>query len=391
MQKIRRRLKLEIEAVFQVLLNTHHEKLTGPREVVISTLEECQQAALVVGNKLEAVLSDHAEMVSILEEYCEELYQAALEPDRAGHHGERLDSLIQAASGLLEPIETYLQIVFMPYKASMWDSLESIYLAAREDSECECLVVPIPYYNMDQNRKRAELVYEGNEFPENIPITDYREYHLESALPDVIYIHNPYDEYNVVTNVHPDYFSGRLKKYTGCLVYVPYYVTAGFFSEGHRNLSVYRNMDYMIAQSEHFKEEAKGQPYYDKMLPLGSPKLDRVIRICRDNRSLPEQWKAQLAGRKIVMLNTSINTMLRDTEAYLDKLDYLFRYFQTRKDVGLIWRPHPLLSSTITSLRPAYGKRYRELVEYFRTNQVGVLDETPDLTATIAISDAYIG
>lgn len=391
MQKLRYRLKQEITAVFQVLLNTHHSKLTGPQEAVIATLEECQQAALVVGNKLEAVLEDQEEMVAILEEYCEELYQAALNPERAEDHTERLDSLVQAVRERLEPVETYLQIVFMPYKSSMWDSLESIYLAARKDQECECLVVPIPYYKMDQNRRRAELVYEGNDFPKDIPITDYREYRLESALPDVIYVHNPYDEYNVVTNIHPDYFSERLKKFTGCLVYVPYYVTAGFFSEGHRSLSVYRNMDYMIAQSEHFKEEAKGQPYYEKMLPLGSPKLDRVIRVCREGRPLPEAWREQLKGRKIVMLNTSINTMLWDTEGYLDKLDCLFRYFKTRKDVGLIWRPHPLLASTIASIRPAHEKRFGELVDYFKTNQVGVLDETPDLTATIAVSDAYIG
>ncbi len=36
-------------------------------------------------------------------------------------------------------------IVFLPYKASMWDSLESVWRAAYEDKEhCEAYVVPIP-------------------------------------------------------------------------------------------------------------------------------------------------------------------------------------------------------------------------------------------------------
>ena len=40
----------------------------------------------------------------------------------------------------------------------------------------------------------------------------------------MIYIHNPYDDWNLVTCVHPRYFSGNLKKYTEKLVYIPYFV-----------------------------------------------------------------------------------------------------------------------------------------------------------------------
>ncbi len=39
------------------------------------------------------------------------------------------------------------EIVFLPYKASMWDSLESVYLAAKEDEECDAYVIPVSYYN----------------------------------------------------------------------------------------------------------------------------------------------------------------------------------------------------------------------------------------------------
>ena len=37
------------------------------------------------------------------------------------------------------------KVVFMPYKASMWDSLESVWMAADKDERCEALVVPITY------------------------------------------------------------------------------------------------------------------------------------------------------------------------------------------------------------------------------------------------------
>ena len=45
-------------------------------------------------------------------------------------------------------------IVFLPYKASMWDSLESIWKTAYEDkSYCNTYVVPIPYADIDANGK----------------------------------------------------------------------------------------------------------------------------------------------------------------------------------------------------------------------------------------------
>ena len=41
-----------------------------------------------------------------------------------------------------EQISGKKEIVFLPYKASMWDSMESVWKAAAEDDECEVYVVP---------------------------------------------------------------------------------------------------------------------------------------------------------------------------------------------------------------------------------------------------------
>ena len=95
-------------------------------------------------------------------------------------------------------------------------------------------------------------------------MTDYRQYSLESACPDLAYIHNPYDDCNYVTSIDPAYYSSELKKYVGKLVYVPYYVTSGFFSQWE--LPAYRNVDYMIIQSEFVKAEYEG----DALLPQGA-------------------------------------------------------------------------------------------------------------------------
>ena len=49
---------------------------------------------------------------------------------------------------------------------------------------------------------------------------------LEDKKPDAVFIHNPYDQNNRLTSVHPDFYSSRLKKYADQLIYLPYYTTA---------------------------------------------------------------------------------------------------------------------------------------------------------------------
>ena len=105
------------------------------------------------------------------------------------------------------------KVVFMPYKASMWDSLESIWMAADKDERCEALVVPITYYELDNNQNPIKKVNERNLFPKYVNAVNDEEYDLENDFPDIIYIHNPYDNTNLVTRVDSRYYSWNLKKY----------------------------------------------------------------------------------------------------------------------------------------------------------------------------------
>lgn len=283
------------------------------------------------------------------------------------------------------------KIVFMPYNASMWDSLESIWMAAKEDSRCETYVVPIPYYDRNAQGELTQYHYEGDKFPEYVPITDYRAFDLEKEQVDVIYIHNPYDDGNHVTSVAPEFYSERLKALTKKLVYVPYFITSGGMSEGQALCRAYLNADYIIVQSERHKA------FYDPMIPreklvaLGSPKLDRVIRLCQNPPEPPEEWREKLSGKKVYFYNTSLHGMLDDTEAFMDKMEYVFHCFSGREDACLLWRPHPLFETTIESARPEYRARYEALKEYFWNHDLGIYDTTPDIETTIALCDAYIG
>lgn len=284
-----------------------------------------------------------------------------------------------------------IEILFLPYKAAMWDSLESIWLAAKEDENCDAYVMPIPYFDKKPDGSFGQMHYEGYDFPQDVPVIDWKAYSLENRMPDVIYVHNPYDGYNLVTSVHPDYYSENLKKYTDTLIYVPYFSNSGSISDAQGNLPSYSNFDYIVIQSGEHKKFYSSEAIQDKLLPLGSPKFDRVINMCKNPPEPPPEWKERINGKKVYFYNTSIGALLQNPRVFLNKMKYVFDTFKDREDVVLLWRPHPLFESTLKSMRPQFLEYYLKLKKYFIVANIGILDTTSDITKTIAVCDAYLG
>lgn len=283
-------------------------------------------------------------------------------------------------------------IVFLPYKASMWDSLESIWKSAFNDKAyCNTYVIPIPYAELNQDGTVKKWHCEINLFPKNVPVVDFRTIDLKKLKPDVTFFHNPYDGYNRVTSVDSNYYSNNLKANSKLLVYVPYYATNGIMSESQSYMPSYDNADYIVIQSEFMKHFFAPMVPEKKFLPFGSPKFDRVIRMSQKSAKVPEQWKRKIAGRKVYFYNTSLGGLLRDTEKFLRKMQYVFETFKGVKNACLLWRPHPLTEATLSSMREEAQIAYKKMKEYFIENDIGIYDDTPDIDNSIAISDVYIG
>ena len=274
----------------------------------------------------------------------------------------------------------------------MWDSLESIWLAANEDKEnCNAYVVPIPYADLNRDGSVAKWHCEIDLFPKNVPVIDFNKLNLKKLKPDAIFIHNPYDNYNLVTSVDSNYYSFNLRRYTKLLIYVPYYATTGKMSDSQKYLPSYDLCDYIIIQSEAMRKYFDPSIPYDKLQPLGSPKFDRVIRMCQESPKVPEKWKEKIEGRKVYFYNTSLGGMLQNTGQFLEKMMYVFKTFEGRKDSCLLWRPHPLMNATLSSMREEARRAYNQVKNYFIDHDIGIYDDTPDIDKSIALSDVYIG
>lgn len=66
------------------------------------------------------------------------------------------------------------EILFLPYKASMWDSLESIWRAAQAGRACHVVVVPIPYVELNADGSCGVWHCERADFPADVPTEDGR-------------------------------------------------------------------------------------------------------------------------------------------------------------------------------------------------------------------------
>lgn len=373
---------------------------------VLDLLQQCQQGAIQIGTIIEQAEGEGFATVGLLEEYCELVFQVFEMVQECMEHSDQemktgLDAdvifgamdrlLAETNESIISDIKIRKEVVFLPYKASMWDSLESIWMAADADPECDAYVVPIPYFEKDPEGNLKVHHYEGDDFPEYVKVTHYNDYPLEEIRPDAVFIHNPYDHGNYVTSVHPRFYSYELKKYTDMLVYVPYYSTSGGMGEGQSLCSAYLHVDYMVVQAEKYKHFIDPAVPRGKILPFGSPKFDRVLGLCQNPPQPPKAWEDKMRGKKVYFYNTSINGMLGDTRRFLMKMEYVFKCFADREDACLLWRPHPLLESTFDSMRKPYRPIYDSLKRYFMQNNVGIYDDTPDMEKTIALCDAYIG
>ena len=361
---------------------------------------DCQDGAVVVGEFIESIAGEGTRTVGLLEEYCELLFKAS-----NGEIGERqLDKqLVQIENSVRSELKpNRVEMVFLSYKASMSDSIESIYLAAKADPSCDAFWIPVPYYDRKPDGTLGELHYEGaDHYGEDIECTDWREYDIEARRPDAIFTFNPYDAGNYVTSVHPDYYCERLRGFTDMLVYVPYFVSSGEIAEPYCTGAGCIFAHKVIAQSEkirdlfikYFKDKygAKfGRPE-DKFIALGSPKFDKVKSARREDQYMPEAWQKLIEDRKAILYNTTVSSMLASGELYLKKLHSVFDTFRDRSDVVLWWRPHPLGRPTFESMRPQLLKEYEQLIKDYRHEGWGIYDETPDLHGAITWTDAYYG
>lgn len=424
---MRKMQKKQVEELLRLLDRLQEAivmNLEKNHEAAADGLRQCQDVAIQLGELIEQSEGEGHVTVSALEKYCEEVYQLYQQLSQNQFSVSKLSEALRKAfdqinESVRRDITLHREAVFLPYKAAMWDSLESVWRAADEDPDCDAYVIPVPYYDKNPDGSLGEVHYEGDLYPDNVPVMFYEDYDFVNRRPDMIFIHNPYDEHNLVTSVHPFFYSKNLKKYTDQLVYIPYFILNEIDPanqeavRGIEDLCVVSAVIYadkVFVQSEAMRQiyinlmlknmntDRIPRSYWEqKILGLGSPKVDRICGTEREALQIPKKWerviqKADGSRKKVIFYNTSVSALLLYEEKLLVKMRDVFRIFEEHQDeVTLLWRPHPLMRATLQSLRPGLQEKYNQIVEKYRAQSWGIYDDTADVERAIALCDAYYG
>lgn len=435
---------LQAKNIIEVMQEAHQAVKNAfdqdEQSAAATLLEDCQAAAISVGTLLEQVYTNATvnekgngeikgtivKTVSMLERYCEAVFHLH---EKAGEGEDftackdifmELCDILNVVTGMidrmLENTKLRKEIVFLTYKAEYWSSFADIWKAACEEPENEVYVIPIPYYEKTFKRKLMNMHYDIDGYPEEVTLTAYDAYDFEKRMPDMVFIQNPFDEYNCATSVQPFFYASNIRKYTDCLVYVPYLMTDEIDARDERAVKM---MDYyvkmpgvVLADKVCVQSEAMRNLYIDvltkavgeesreiweqQIFGIGNPKAEQQTKRLEDI-DIPEDWKMYRKGKDgkdkaVVLYNISPGNFVHYGEEMLAKIEDVLAEFKKNKEkIVLIWYNEKMVSELIKKKNPAVWKAYEQMVEEYRTAGWGIYDNSGNLARALTFSDAYYG
>ena len=341
---------------------------------------DCQEGALAMIEFIDHQEGKGTRTADLLQEYSYLLYQA--------HNGEiDRDPLRKQLYRIESSIKTDLRpnkykVLFLPYYDNTWESMKSVYEAFSQDPLFETEVVIIPIIR--NTNEGPKFVWEDYLTPAGILNTHYDQYSFEIDQPDVVFLNQPYDGVNV-----PKFRSENIRKYTGLMVYIPYYgmklIGSRSLVTGETRLESIHRCDLFIAQSDVFREYyLKGTPSYSRALVCGHPKCD-VLYAARTKGAFTRHpdWEEAIGDRKVILLNTHYSYMV-DGAIPHPGLKRLLEAIVKNDDLFLIWRPHP--QAFLMKMTP----HVHAMLEFASAHKRMVVDRTPSIMAAFMYANAVI-
>lgn len=430
--------KAQAEEFLGLMLYAHSALITAIDDnqynAAIDVLTSCQNSAIQIGTLLEDRYGEGFATTAVLEQYCEVIYEVfqMIQQVESGE-AEFIDTSdlreflnemagVYSAS-IMNDIPNRKEILFIGAKADAWEGFDSVYRAAKEDPNCDVYVMPVPYYLRDAMGAKMDMYYEGDLYPKDLDIVDYREYNLKKRHPDIVFIQNPYDQCNYTTCLESDYFSSNIKQHTDKLVYIPWFKLDEIEEDNHKAKKIMEfycrvpglvHSDVVIVQSEGMRKEYiecltafagedTRQVWEDKIIGLGSPVTDamEVANKAFDKKEIlskvPDSWskvllKADGQFKKVILYNTTVSSVMEHGEKLIKKVKASLETFkECSEDVALIWRPHPLLMAAIMASKPELAGEYASIMEDYCNGDWGIYDDTPDMENATLLCDAYYG
>ena len=288
-----------------------------------------------------------------------------------------------------------LCVVFMCQSADVWNSVKSIYLAAKKDKDIDTYILAIPEKIMHENYNVNHEEYDVNRAyamcskfdRDTISAHDYDSktwFDLKSLEPDYVFIPRPYD-----IHLPPCYRSDEVRKYAKvCLwMYACSLTTWAFKLLG---VNFMMNCSLIFAQSEYHENLLNNILRFFhasdiKAKFLGFPRFDLFSN------------NTQLGGGKTTEFRKTVMWLPRwttngtvETTTFFRYKDSIIKYFLEHKDLKLICRPHPLMIRNFLSTGQMTQADVNAFMKLFREEKNFMYDDNPDYIPALMESDIFV-
>ncbi len=357
------------------------------RGILSGFCTEIQQLAIDLGIYMENVKGEGYDIVNLLEELCEELYQLTID-DTSNGLEKKYEKIGNCLNIIKQKAERRREILFLPFKDRYWRTMEPLYQEAMRDPDTDVYVIPIPYYYKDYKGQLKNMQYRVNEYPEDIELTHYDRYDYTLHHPDFIVIQSPYDNYNDEMSVPPFFYSDKLLELTDRLVYIPWFETYDFTRENEReyiNLKNYCTMpgvinaDTVVLNSEilrntyieklcDFAGEETRKLWKRKIVVGGSEEASEILGYGGfeepvEAGGLNDSERINTA-RKVLLYYPDFSVILQRGQQAIDKIEEVIDTFvENSEALDYLILKGRLIESRLKVIDPALHDEYIRVIE----------------------------
>lgn len=196
---------------------------TGNSAIAKEYLSAMQEAAIALGKGMDDLIGEGSTTVALLEQYCELLYNcynAKTFKEELAFADIISEATLLVKQNFARDTRKTKTILLCPSKAADWGLFEPYWQEAKQNGD-KVFVIPVPYYEKRYDGKLLEEFYDGDSFPEDIPVTRYDAYKYDGKLADMIVVKEDYNEKQAFYSVHPFYYIDNLKKYAKEVEVIP--------------------------------------------------------------------------------------------------------------------------------------------------------------------------
>lgn len=273
-------------------------------------LERAQQLAVDLGNLTEEVRGEEdphtIPVIKALQDLCDCIYNDY----NSGELKSASVSLDRLSSIIKEHILNRREILFLPIGYKEWEYMSSFAESISDDS-MDVTIIPLPlmrkdyYGNILMNDEEIMAAAHMERYPDRYVYTDWSTYDVKLHSPDLIYIQNPYDNWNPCLAVPPDFYAVNLRQYTKELVYVPIGKTSEFTKEDEKDLY---NLKHYVT--------APGVVYADKVIVQSENIKERYIEALTSfaGKKTKKIWAQKIAVDEGVIPNVDEESSGEDTD-----------------------------------------------------------------------------